>query len=114
MTDEKLGPSADPEKVKRRKNTRQSREQNWRNWMTVVVGTYEGRALVWSILEESRLFQSSFAGEQPMLMAFREGKKQVGQFIYSWLLQSAPEAYKLMEKESKARQSEDQAKENEA
>lgn len=97
------GPTADPEKIEKKKRSRKQQDLDFTNWMTETLNSYGGRALVWSLIEESRLFHTSFAGEQPMTMAFREGKKQMGQFLYTWVLQSSPDAYKLMEKENRAR-----------
>jgi hypothetical protein len=102
MSDEP-GPTADPEKIEKKKRSRKQQDLDFTNWMTVTLGSYEGRAVVWSLIEESKLFHTSFAGEQPMGMAFREGRKHMGQFLFTWVLQSAPDAYKLMEKENKAR-----------
>ena len=100
---EEAGATADPVKLEKKRIADDQRKLDWQNWATKVLGTYEGRAMVWTLIEESRLFHSSFAGEQPMLMAYREGKKHMGQFLYSWVLQAKPDAYKMMADENQER-----------
>jgi hypothetical protein len=97
------GPTSDPRQIEKKEIAKQQRDLDWHNWMIKTLNTYEGRALVWSLLEESQLFHTSFVGEKPMTMSFREGKKHMGQFLYSWVLQSKPDAYSMMADEHKER-----------
>lgn len=84
-----------------RKTEREKLE--WERWMRRLLTTYEGRAVVWSLLAESQLFNSSFAGEQPLTMAYAEGRKHVGRFLHKWVLKSMPDAYKVMSDEFEER-----------
>lgn len=68
--------------------------------LLVVLGTREGRAFIWDLLVRSGVFALSFSGEQPLTMAFNEGRRQYGNRLLAEINQAAPEAYLLMLKEA--------------
>lgn len=43
-----------------------------------VLSTADGRAVLWRLLASCGVASTSFRGEQPMLMAFLEGRRDVG------------------------------------
>jgi hypothetical protein len=80
-------------------------EQELHNSMIATLSSAGGRHVLWTLLERCGIFRTSFVGEQPMTMAFREGEKQIGKMLYLWVLQTDPKAYSLMQAEHLARQS---------
>lgn len=73
------------------------------NWMVQLLSTYGGRAVLRELLEEAAIFRTSFSGEQPLSMAFKEGRKDIGRIIYTWVLRVDPKAYTVMEREHQER-----------
>lgn len=61
-----------------------------------------GRALVWSLLEKTGVFQISFDTD-PLVMAFREGRRSIGNELFADLFEAAPDLYELMRTEAAAR-----------
>jgi hypothetical protein len=103
-------PPEETQEAHKRKTEREKLE--WERWMRRTLETYEGRAVVWELLTESQLFNSSFAGEQPLTMAHAEGRKHVGRFLHKWVLKSMPDAYKVMSDEFEERLKVQQALDN--
>jgi hypothetical protein len=46
--------------------------------LTFLLRHPDGRAHVWAMLEQCGVFRTSFSGEQPMMMAFHEGRRDIG------------------------------------
>jgi len=62
-----------------------------------------GRAFVWGILEQCRVFGASFTGE-PLTTAFNEGKRHIGIKLLADVLQAKPDAMAQMQNEHAERQ----------
>jgi hypothetical protein len=61
-----------------------------------------GRRLMWGWLSEAGIHRSTFDGEQPMKMAFLEGKRNFGIILETMVLQHAPEQWEPMSRESRS------------
>ena len=70
-----------------------------------VISTYSGRHTLWRFLEKAGVYSISFAGENPLTMAFGEGKRHVGLWLLETLFTSDPEVYTLMRMEAQERAS---------
>lgn len=60
--------------------------------LRTVCATRHGRRVLRRLLEWSGTFRTSFASD-PQVMAFHEGRKQLGYFLIAELMEAAPEAY---------------------
>ncbi len=73
------------------------------NFVRVVTDTYEGRALLSSLIDESGRNRSSFAGERGAT-DFNEGMRNMGLRILEKVFTFAPDAYTIMHTEEQDRQ----------
>ncbi len=67
-----------------------------------VMGDARGRAFVWSLLEEARMFHPVFHAN-PQIMAVNEGKRQAGLSLLNSVMRTAPQQYAVMTQEAAAR-----------
>lgn len=61
-----------------------------------------GRRLLWRILEMAGIYHSSFSLE-PLLMANKEGARNIGLMLLADIMAVDPDGYILMAREAKAR-----------
>lgn len=66
------------------------------------LGHPQGRRLVSRLLEEAGVYRSSF-NHSGSVMAFSEGKRHIGLFLISELLEASPDGYMKVLKEYKAK-----------
>jgi hypothetical protein len=59
-----------------------------------------GRRLVHKMLAEARCFHTTFADGDPHKTSFNEGKRSLGLWLLSQVIQQTPEQYALMMKEA--------------
>ncbi len=78
-------------------------EQRRQQELLAIVSTYEGRAVLHRILALTGLYSTSFAEEQTHVMAFREGKRDIGLRIMSMLQSAEPSAFAKMQQEAALR-----------
>ncbi len=72
-----------------------------------VLETYEGRTLIWMLIQEAGAEiggPTIFAGEAPMTMAWKEGRRTVGGWGADWVFTAAPEMYMVMKHEATERE----------
>lgn len=69
-------------------------QERGENDLRAILKLPEGRRLVWSMLEEGRVFQSSFTGNSETF--FNEGKRAVGLVLLGRILAVKPEAFQQM------------------
>ena len=62
-----------------------------------VLSFVEGRRLLWRILGETGLYKSSFTGNSNTF--YLEGKRAIGLFLISEMMESRPEAFAQMQQE---------------
>jgi hypothetical protein len=65
-----------------------------------VMGTIEGRRVVWSILDSAGIFKTSFTGETNSTI-FNEGQRNGGLRLFSDIMESCPDLYLNMADEAK-------------
>lgn len=61
-----------------------------------------GRRLMWGWLAECGISRISFAGENPLTMAFNEGQRNIGLVLQTMVLEHAPEQWEPMSREARA------------
>lgn len=66
----------------------------------MLMKTPQGRRMAWRILAHTGIWHSSFSTDNA-LMAFNEGKRDVGLFLMSLLLRFSADEYHTMNKEAK-------------
>lgn len=59
----------------------------------------QGRRVVWRLLERAGLYRTSF-NHSGSLMAFNEGKRDMGLFVLAEISEAAPEGYVKLLKEN--------------
>lgn len=65
-----------------------------------IMGQKIGRRFVWGLLERAGVFASSF-NENPLLMAFAEGRRNEGLRVLAQIHALCPDLYEVMITESK-------------
>jgi len=70
------------------------------------LGTYEGRELVWRLLEMGGMYHTSFVGELPHTNSYNEGRRSTAIWLYVEVFTARPEAYTLMVSEAEQRKRE--------
>lgn len=63
-----------------------------------LMGTEQGRRIVWRLLDKAGVFRSSF-DPMAMQMAFNEGNRNYGLYILDMVHEHCPELYRPMMKE---------------
>lgn len=69
------------------------------NGLHSVVGSYEGRRWLWSILAGAGIFIPTFT-DNALRTAYNEGRRSLGLEVLNLLTEEAPDAYLLMQKEN--------------
>ena len=67
-----------------------------------VMSTESGRRVVWSVLEQGKVFASTFAVD-PCVTAFNEGQRNLALALFSRVMTVCPEQYLKMADEAKNR-----------
>lgn len=92
------GQARDAEAEDAKARERRRKELDDLRWL---LGHPQGRRIIGRLLEEAGVFRSSF-NHSGSVMAFSEGKRHMGLFITSELLEAAPDGYMKVLKEFKA------------
>ncbi len=92
--------SSDPEQVAMAERAGELRLGGELEMVRRVVSTYEGRAFISMLLQETGLRRSSFVGEFPMTMARNEGRREIGIWGEDLVFTVAPEMYNMMRREA--------------
>jgi hypothetical protein len=62
-----------------------------------VMGMAGGRRFIWRILEQAGIFGSLFSSD-PLLMAAKEGQRNLGLMVFTDIIEACPEKYLTMVK----------------
>jgi hypothetical protein len=92
--------SADERKVRKLQRRHIEEDQLTRdNGLKHLLSTYEGRRLYWLILEDCGVFRNPFTGNA-LSTAFNAGEQNVGQKLLAHLMNTSPQVFPVMQKES--------------
>ncbi len=95
----------DEKQVKRKKSRAQRlREQNDEE-LRAVLSQPVGRAVIWRILQDCGIYQSSLSSEA-LQMAAREGRRNLGLWLMGEVHSADAQAYALMQGEAVAKEKE--------
>ena len=78
---------------------RQRREEEI-NDLRAVLSSVSGRRFIWRLLERGGVFRSSFNAESDSYTAFNEGRRNLGLLVLNDILETDPDAFTLMQRES--------------
>jgi len=92
--------AADKDQVKNAKRKEKHRQDKNIMDMQHVLGSLNGRRLMWKYLTICGIFETSFSTDTNRTM-FNEGQRNIGLAILADINEANPEAYLLMMKESK-------------
>ncbi|WP_337038626.1 MULTISPECIES: Bbp19 family protein [Pseudescherichia] len=95
MTDTWDDDQPNPEQVKRQ----QIREERDADDIRQVMSTEQGRRVVWSVLEQGKVFGSTFAVD-PAITAFNEGQRNIALALFMRVMSVCPEQYLKMAAEA--------------
>lgn len=90
-------------KEKEARQAERAREDVVRNLMS----TMQGREFVWNILEDCRIFSSTFNGDA-LQSAFNEGRRSAGLALLAAIMQSCPDQYIAAQREANVRSTTDE------
>jgi hypothetical protein len=96
--------AGDRDQVKRAGESDRARLERERNEEVAIWNTYEGRAFTRRLLAECGIYTLSMA-QDPHWTSFNEGGRNVGLRLMARMLETAPDAYALMEREHAERES---------
>lgn len=65
-----------------------------------IMNTVSGRRFIWSLLEETKVFASSFTGDNNATN-FNEGQRNAGLRVFSNVMRVCPDMWLVMAKEAK-------------
>lgn len=69
----------------------------------MLLSTYEGRHLLWRILEKCGIYRTSFTGDA-QLTAFREGERNIGLWVLTEIVfTNGPDTFSIMSREAEER-----------
>ena len=94
-----LQAQADEEEAETRRLTRKQRQEvediKW------LLAHRPGRRIAWALLGDAGVFQSSF-NHSGSVMAFNEGRRNLGLQMLAKIMEHAPDAFLTMQREAKA------------
>lgn len=96
MTDEMDDEQATAEQQKRQRELAERNAEDIR----LVMSTESGRRVVWSVLEQGKVFAATFAVD-PCVTAFNEGQRNLALVLFSRVMADCPEQYLKMADEAK-------------
>lgn len=99
MTDDNEALFSDEEEQQRMTTLEKKRMQRDDNDLKGVMGSPSGRRFVWALLAQCGVFAGSYA-EQPLGMAFNEGRRSIGLALMGRVLARTPDLFLTMQKEN--------------
>lgn len=87
------------EEKKKQEALENRRRERDRSDLCKVLKSPEGRRLLWAIMEDSRVFRTTYSGN-PYDTAFREGKRAIGVAMLGRIMDADPGAFPLMQREA--------------
>jgi len=97
MTDDWDDDQPNPEQVK----LQQIRAEREADDIRQVMSTEQGRRIVWAVLEQGKVFGSTFAVD-PAVTAFNEGQRNIALALFMRVMSACPEQYLKMAAEADA------------
>lgn len=94
--------TGDEVEVGRRKKKHELRAEQEREELSKLFASPGAPAFFWRLLSECQMFHSISRGD-PHDMAIASGRRDVGLWLFSELLQANPQAYELMYRDHKER-----------
>lgn len=91
--------SNDENEIKEAKIKAKIQQDNYDSSLKFILSTKEGQTVLWKILSDCRLFQSSFTGSSETF--YLEGKRAVGLNLLSEIIRIDPEAFIKMQQAKK-------------
>lgn len=82
----------DKQALKEQKDLARSRRLKELRDIRSVMGSEEGRRFIWRLLEECRVFLSTY-DDQPVASYYKQGRRAVGLVVYNDILESCPELF---------------------
>jgi hypothetical protein len=94
--------AGDEKHVAKAKSKRQLKKEADDHFLTSVLSTYEGRAVIWRLLSECGVFRSSFTGDTDTY--FFEGKRSIGLDIINMIADVDPHGFSQIRDEAVQRE----------
>lgn len=91
--------TSDENEIREAKIRAKLQQDQFDNSLKAILATNEGQTVLWKILSDCRLFQSSFTGSSETF--FLEGKRSVGLMLLADIMRIDPEAFIKMQKAKK-------------
>jgi hypothetical protein len=85
------------EREKREKN----QEEAYRASFVRMMGTPDGRRVMWRALERAGVYRTTFSGEETHRTAMLEGRRALGLELLADIMEFCPESYQLMQVEQR-------------
>lgn len=89
--------AGDRGQFRQKKDRAKLKRENEIEQMRKVLDTYEGRSVLWRILEQAGIYRQSFTGNSETF--FREGQRKVGLELLAEIEAASPRAYSKMRDE---------------
>ncbi|HGW9581438.1 TPA: hypothetical protein ACNEFQ_001634 [Escherichia coli] len=74
-------------------------EQREKDDIKFVMGSEQGRRVIWGVLEQGKVFSACFAGD-PQVTAFNEGQRNLALALFQRVMAHCPEQYLKMAAEA--------------
>lgn len=91
---------AEEEQLQERQQEAKNLAERQKGDLVFVMGTKQGRRLLWELLSRAGVFASSFTGDNNATN-FNEGRRSEGLRLFSAIMDACPELYLTMADEAK-------------
>lgn len=102
VQDEALLDAGDIKKVSKVEAAAKRRQRDDDNILRSLLATQAGRGWTWRLLSRAHIMHSSFSPD-PLVMAMKEGERNIGLSLVADILRVCPENYVLMSNEASTR-----------
>lgn len=92
---------SDPKEREEREKKERREADRILNDLRTVLGTVEGRRLLWRILDRANIFDTSFVPGQPDTTNFKEGARDLGWWLWKEIDRARFDAFSQMRREYK-------------
>jgi hypothetical protein len=93
--------ASDPEQVKSRREKQKTRELQKKSALRKIMSEPAGRMWVWGLLSRCGTYHSSFSSD-PLVMAFNEGRRDIGNHLIAEINKIEPELFIKMALENRS------------
>lgn len=93
--------AADPAQVNRARQNDRDRERQWLANVRAVMNTPHGRAVMWELVREARVYESIWCPNAEI--HYRAGRQDYGHWLLAQLIAADDGLYELMEREARER-----------